>query len=68
MIFTFVFIFTLLQASFLVVTLPAWATNRGSRQTKASKIFISDTGLASYLLGADSDTIRDDGRIRGMLV
>ena len=60
--------FTLLQASFLVVTLPAWATNRGSRQTKASKIFISDTGLASYLLGADSDTIRADGRIRGMLV
>jgi len=60
--------FTLLQASFLVVTLPAWATNRGSRQTKASKIFISDTGLASYLLGADFDTIRADGRIRGMLV
>ena len=60
--------FTLLQASFLVVTIPAWTTNRGLRQTKASKVFISDTGLACHLLGADSNTIRTDGRIRGMLM
>jgi predicted AAA+ superfamily ATPase len=60
--------FTLLHASFLVVTLPAWTTNRGLRQTKASKIFISDTGLAAHLLGADSNTIRTDGRVRGMLL
>ena len=60
--------FTLLQASFLMVTIPAWTNNRGLRQTKASKIFISDTGLACHLLGADSNTIRTDGRIRGMLM
>ena len=51
-----------------MVTLPAWTTNRGLRQTKASKIFISDTGLAAHLLGADSNTIRTDGRVRGMLL
>ncbi len=60
--------FTLLEALFLVTTLPAWTTNRGLRLVKAPKVFLTDTGLASHLVGADAATLEADGRIRGMLL
>jgi uncharacterized protein len=41
---------TLLQTTFLVRLMPAWATNLGSRVTKAPKIAFVDTGLAAALL------------------
>lgn len=60
--------FTLLEALFLVTTLPAWTTNRGLRLVKAPKVFLTDTGLASHLVGADAATLEADGRIRGILL
>jgi len=41
----------LLQTTFLVRIIPAWATNLGSRVTKAPKVAFLDTGLAGALLG-----------------
>ena len=41
---------SLLQTTFLVRLLPAWATNLGSRVTKAPKVTFVDTGLAAALL------------------
>ncbi|MHB8196758.1 MAG: ATP-binding protein [Vulcanimicrobiaceae bacterium] len=43
----------LLEQMFLVWRLPAYARERGRRVTKAAKIHLNDTGLASYLYGAD---------------
>jgi predicted AAA+ superfamily ATPase len=40
----------LLQTTFLIRLLPAWATNLGSRVTKAPKVAFVDTGLAGALL------------------
>ncbi len=41
---------TLLQTTFLVRLMPAWATNLGGRVTKAPKVAFVDTGLAAVLL------------------
>ena len=39
----------LLETSYLLVRLPAYAPNRGKRVTKLPKLYWSDTGLALYL-------------------
>ena len=44
----------LLQATFLIRLLPAWSRNPGKRFTKAPKVHVNDTGLASHLLGIDA--------------
>jgi uncharacterized protein len=44
---------TLLEMTFLVEFLPAWSGNLGKRLTKSPKVMLTDTGLASYLLGMD---------------
>ena len=41
----------LLAATFLVQTVPAWSINVGKRLVKSPKIYLSDTGLVSHLLG-----------------
>ncbi|MCA3004114.1 MAG: ATP-binding protein [bacterium] len=50
--------FALLQAVFLVQTLPAWAANRGLRLSKAPKVMLADTGLACHLAGVDEASLR----------
>jgi hypothetical protein len=42
---------TLLEATFLVQTLPAWHANLGKRLVKSPKVLLSDTGLAAHLTG-----------------
>ena len=58
----------LLEATFLVTTIPAWSTNRGLRLTKAPKIAICDSGLACHLLGLDAERLASDGNARGPLL
>jgi predicted AAA+ superfamily ATPase len=41
----------LLETSFQVVRIPAYAVNRGKRLTKAPKLFWTDTGLGAHLAG-----------------
>ncbi len=60
--------FSLLEAAFLVVTIPAWASNQGLRLTKAPKVMLADTGLACHLLGADAARLEQDGSLRGALL
>lgn len=58
----------LLEATFLVLRLPAWSNNRGVRLTKAPKLFLCDTGLTSFLLGADRKRLDHDGSVRGAML
>ncbi len=41
----------LLETSFQVVRIPAYAVNRGKRLIKAPKLFWTDTGLGAHLVG-----------------
>lgn len=56
--------FALLEATFLVRLLPPWSTNLGKRLVKSPKVFLLDTGLASYLVGA-SDPVALAGTALG---
>jgi len=59
---------TLLEATFLLVRLPAWSGNLGARLVKTPKILLSDTGLARHLMGVDARRLEHDGVLRGALV
>jgi predicted AAA+ superfamily ATPase len=58
----------LLHSLFLVSLLPAWSTNFSKRLVKAPKLLITDTGLASFLLGLDAARLREDPRVLGPLL
>ncbi len=45
----------LLETSYLLVRLPAYAVNRTKRLIKSPKIYWGDTGLALHISGADPD-------------
>ena len=60
--------FTLLEATFLAMTVPAWSNNRRLRLTKSPKLLIADTGLAAHLVGADLRRLRDDRALRGAML
>tara|TARA_B100001564_G_C20393579_1_gene557899 strand:- start:333 stop:491 length:159 start_codon:yes stop_codon:yes gene_type:complete len=44
-------ILCIFEASFLVIRLQPYFENFGKRLTKSFKLYFTDTGLASYLLG-----------------
>ena len=46
-----------LEAVFLVRRLPAWAANLSQREIRAPKVFLTDSGLAVHLRGADLDVL-----------
>lgn len=58
----------LLQTTFLVRLIPAWATNLGSRVTKAPKLAFVDTGLAGTLLHATETHLPADAIRWGALL
>lgn len=43
----------LLEALFILTTLPAWSSHLGKRLVKAPKLMVRDTGLMAHLLGAE---------------
>lgn len=59
----------LLSQLFLLYKLRPWSTNLGSRQIKTPKLFLSDSGMAAALLGADETrySAPDQGALAGML-
>jgi uncharacterized protein len=59
---------TLLEATFLLVPLPAWSSNLGKRLVKAPKLALSDTGLLTYLLGANEEKLNEDGPMFGQVL
>jgi hypothetical protein len=47
----------LLEALFLLVRLPAWVEEVGLRLARAPKLYLSDAGLASHLLGLEAERL-----------
>lgn len=60
--------FLLLEATFLVQTLPAWSANLSKRLVKSPKILLADTGLLSALLGIESERLEEEPRLTGPLL
>ncbi|NJD92017.1 MAG: ATP-binding protein [Geobacter sp.] len=58
---------TLLEASYVVFLLQPWHTNLGKRQVKTPKLYFYDVGLASYLLGIESELHVNRHPLRGHL-
>lgn len=58
----------ILEDLFLVRQLKPWHANFGSRQVKSSKLYIVDTGLLAYLIGANERRIVDDGGVAGTML
>jgi predicted AAA+ superfamily ATPase len=60
--------FLLLEATFLVQTLPAWSANLSKRLVKSPKILLADTGLLSALLGIEGERLEEEPRLTGPLL
>lgn len=58
----------LLQATFLVHSLPAWHANIGKRLAKAPKVMLADSGLATHLIGADAARLAASPEMMGGLL
>ena len=56
---------SLLQASYILFTLPPYHTNARKRLTKTPKLYFYDTGLLCHLLGIGSDVGLRDSPYRG---
>lgn len=59
---------TLLDRVFLLEMLPPWHSNRLSRLVKTPKLHMSDTGLASALLGVGAAALSADRALLGQLL
>jgi hypothetical protein len=59
---------TLLERIFLLEHLSPWHSNRLSRLIKSRKLHMTDTGLASALLGATVETLIRDRALHGQLL
>ncbi len=59
---------TLLETAFLIQTLPPWSANLGKRLVKASKMVLTDTGLASYLIGVAKEELEPEHPMTGPLL
>ncbi len=58
---------TLLEKVFLIETVPAWSGSIKSRLVKAPKLFITDTGLLSYLQGLNLKRLQNEPTLTGGL-
>ncbi len=60
----------MLEELFLIYRLRPWSRNLGSRHVKTPKLFLSDTGLMSALIGADAHRYAaiDQGELAGALL
>ncbi|MGA2232606.1 MAG: ATP-binding protein [Tepidisphaeraceae bacterium] len=58
----------LLEATFLVQTLPAWFANIGKRLVKSPKLLVNDAGLLVHLLGADIERLKADPTLGGAVL
>lgn len=58
---------SILEASFVIFMLPPYFENFGKRMIKASKLYFTDTGLATYLLGLENLQQIERDPLRGFL-
>lgn len=59
---------SLLEATFLVQTLPAWSSNLGKRLVRSPKLLLCDTGLISSLQGLNAERLASDPVLVGPLL
>ena len=52
----------------LLEEVPAWHTRRLKRLTAAPKRYLTDSGLATWLMGADREALKFDGAARGRVL
>lgn len=57
----------LLEKVFLIETVPAWSGSLKSRLVKTPKLFMTDTGLLSYLQGLNIKKLNNDPTLAGGL-
>lgn len=58
---------SILEASFIIIRLQPHFENLGKRVIKAPKLYFTDVGLASYLLGIENDSQLERDPLRGNL-
>lgn len=58
---------SLLEKVFLIETVPAWSGSLKNRLVKTPKIFVTDTGLLSYLQGLSLAGVRKNPSLAGSL-
>lgn len=54
-----------LEAVFLIRRVPAWSRNLTSKEARAAKVFVADSGLAAYLRGASPESLVNPEVARG---
>ncbi len=59
---------TLLEITFLIQYLPAWASNHSKRLVKSPKVLLNDTGLLSHLLGIDAQRFMVEPHLLGKIL
>jgi predicted AAA+ superfamily ATPase len=57
----------LLETLFLIRRMRPWHNNLLSRVIKTPKVYVTDSGLLAYLLGADEKRVEHDSTVTGML-
>ncbi len=57
--------FSLLEATFLLLTIPAWSSNLSKRLVKSPKVLLNDTGLLCSLLGINAERLLEEPRLVG---
>lgn len=57
----------LLEQMFLVVRLKAWRPGLGAREVTAPKIYIADSGMLAFMLGANPKRVADDDQVTGKI-
>lgn len=60
--------FALLEGTFLVQLLRPWARNLGKRVVQTPKVFLNDSGLLAYSLGATVDRLKAEGTLAGAVL
>ncbi|MGH3110291.1 MAG: ATP-binding protein [Gaiellaceae bacterium] len=58
----------LLETLFIVKRIQAWTPNLGNREVHKPKIYLADSGLLAYLLGADEHRIATDPQVTGRIL
>lgn len=58
----------LLEALFILTTLPAWSSHLGKRLVKSPKLMLRDTGLMAHLMGAEQARLKRDPDLLGGLL
>jgi len=60
--------FALLEGTFLVQLLRPWARNLGKRVIQTPKVYLNDSGLLTYSLGATVDRLKAEGTLAGAVL